>query len=156
MGSNIFWICFWNFLNHCTLHIRVVISFFLDFHFLVLICSLCYKNHGNSLKRWYLYIKVHFRGKSLNPVWSSGGKKWHFHTVKWRYWPGCLSTVDLCCLDIPITKKLPTNRYFDISKAPAASSCLEKLFDIAYNSYISKCSRITSKPNLIYFSEQFY
>ena len=76
--------------------------------------------------------------------------------LKWTYWPGCVNTVPSCPVDGQEIQNLLSYRYFDMSKAPPAFSCLEKLFGIAYNSYITKCSRIISKPNLISFSEHFY
>jgi hypothetical protein len=59
-------------------------------------------------------------------------------------------------MDLQKNKKLLKHGLFNIPKAPAAFSCLKKVFGLAYISYITKCSRITSKPNLIFFSEQFY
>ena len=106
-------------------------------------------------KIFFQHRKI-FRGDCLKPVLKPRLQKWHFHSVKWTYWPGCLNTVGSCRFVLQKTQKLPKNRYFDISKAPPSFTFLKKLFGIAYNSYITRCRWITGKPNLISFSEQFY
>ena len=58
--------------------------------------------------------------------------------------------------DLPKTSNLLKHGLNNISKAQSACRCLEKLFHIGYNPDITKCSRITSIPNLLSFSEQFY
>ena len=80
--------------DQCTLRFRVFLSKSLNAYFLFLICSLHDKNQGISSKICYLIKhRIFFIGDPLNLLWSQGRIKCHFHSIKWTYWPGCLSTV---------------------------------------------------------------
>ena len=107
------------------------------------------KEVGNFIQKMLFKHWKNFRGDSLNFVWRQGCKKWHFYSYKWPYWPGSLNTIASSSFDRFSRSNLPKHLNFDISKAPIASNCLEKVFVIAYNSYVTKCSWITSKPNTL-------
>jgi len=105
--------------------------------FSVLNLFLMLKEVGNIIQTMFFTHRKNFRGDSLNLIWRQGCKKWHFYSYKWPYWPGFLNTIASSTFDKFSRSNLPKHLNFDISKAPPAFTCLEKVFVIAYNYQIS-------------------
>ena len=109
------------------------------------------KEVGNFIQKMFFKHWKNFRGDSLNLVWRQGRKKWHFYSYKWPYWPGFLNTIASSSIDKFSRSNLPKHLNFDISKAPIASNCLEKVFGIAYNYQISNLVELQANQILYYW-----